>query len=289
MRAFSVQSVGSWALGALRRAWLERRAPPLAAPPRGGTAAAAVLAGAVGLAALAGAQAAWARAEAWAVEFGGVATLALTGPAETRPERLHAARTVLFQTQGVLSLTPLGPGSLPPPWRGQLQDVEAPELFAVELRGTPPPADLVNLRLAAEAPGAVYDDHAAWSGPLLAEAEAARRDALLWAGAGLAGGAGAVGAAALGALRGRRAEIGVLLMAGVSPARLRGSAGRRLGLAAGLAAAAGAGLVGAGLVLSGDFGGLAWALAAPAVLGPTAAAVAGARLGLRRAMREAEA
>jgi cell division transport system permease protein len=287
---------------AARAAWAERATPPLAG--RRGLRDLApglicLVFGALIFGALAAATSAERLARAWTAEFGAAATLIVAGPAQGRAARFEAAVAALETTPGIIGVRPLpveerraliapwlGPGEVAPP--------DPPPMAAVRLGEDPPDPDMLALRLREEAPGAVYDDHAAWRGPLLGAAGLARD--VGWGAAAAAGAAGAAAAAVSAAAwtAQGRGDQRLLRGLGASAAQVtRAWAGRAAGRAL-LWGGLGAGLAALALGAPGWWGnaavpvapqgaGWAWAAAAPALLGLSA--WAGARLALRPALR----
>ncbi|MDF2233494.1 hypothetical protein P2H44_13115 [Albimonas sp. CAU 1670] len=285
---------------AARRAWVERGAPPLA-PRSGGAPAAAFLCAFVAALALAAGVAGERLSRAWTAEFGQAATLVAFGPPEAAERDFKAALEVLDTTPGIASVRVLEAPerrALLAPWLGpgQAAPVEPPPMAAVRLSGAGPDPRMLALRLAEEAPGAAFDDHSGWRGPLQSAADDARR--IGWGAAGLAGGLGALLCALIaGAWTARaRDDQRLLRRMGAERAQLRRAWAGRAGWRAFLGGALGAGLAAA--ALAGPE--LAWgpaarlpiapagwdwlALAAPAPL-LALAAWAGARLALRPALR----
>ncbi|WP_109312914.1 ABC transporter permease [Ruegeria sp. AU67] len=132
-------------------------------------------------------------ADRWASELAGAATLRINAPAEQLSAQTEAALTVLAQTPGVASaraLTAEEQVALLSPWFGPdlpLDTLPIPQLIEI-IEGEP---DLdtagLRLRLGAEVPGAVLDDHSRWREPLVEAANSLRR--LGWVSILLIGGA----------------------------------------------------------------------------------------------------
>jgi cell division transport system permease protein len=86
---------------------------------------------------------------------------------------VNAPGLVLANAEHLFLLEPrLGAGNL-------LDDLPAPRLIEARTAGPGPEAARLQARLDAAAPGAVYDDHALWRGPLVRAATALRRPAWL--------------------------------------------------------------------------------------------------------------
>ena len=132
-------------------------------------------------------------AERWATELAGAATLRINAPADQLAAQTEAALTVLNQTPGVASaraLTAEEQAALLSPWFGPdlpLDTLPIPQLIEI-VEGEPGlDAAGLRLRLGAEVPGAVLDDHTRWREPLVDAAMSLRR--LGWISILLIGGA----------------------------------------------------------------------------------------------------
>ncbi len=132
-------------------------------------------------------------ADRWASELAGAATLRISAPAEQRAAQTEAALVVLQQTPGVASaraLTNEEQAALLSPWFGPdlpLDTLPVPQLIEI-IEGAPGlDAAGLRLRLGAEVPGAVLDDHGRWREPLVDAARSLRR--LGWISILLIGGA----------------------------------------------------------------------------------------------------
>ena len=121
-------------------------------------------------------------ASRWSEALARTATIRLSAPAEQVQIQTDAILAALATTPGIASFRLIDPTetkALLEPWFGPDLPVEAlpiPRLF--EIVDAEPPYDSEGLRqrLAAEAPGAVLDDHTRWRRPM---AEAASRIRLL--------------------------------------------------------------------------------------------------------------
>lgn len=119
-------------------------------------------------------------ADRWEGELAQSSTIRISAPAGQVAAQTQAALRVLDQTPGVVSaraLTPEEQAALLEPWFGPdlpLAGLPVPQL--IEVRETPEGFDAqgLRLRLGAEAPGAVLDDHTRWRRPLVAAAERMR-------------------------------------------------------------------------------------------------------------------
>ncbi len=297
--------------GARRRAgaarlWAERRRPALAASAGAAGRApwvAAFAAGALMAAGIAAGVSGERLARAWTAEFGQAATLMALGPAEARARDFEAAVRALESTPGIAEvrvMTAEERRALLAPWLGPelAAPADPPPMAAVTVEGAGPDPETLALRLQGEAPGAVYDDHSGWRGPLLSAAGDAR--AAGWGAAGAAATLGglAAGWAAAGwtaaaredqrLLRRMGAEAGLLRRAWPGRAAWRGLWGGLWGAVAAAAALAGPEAIwGAAARVPVAPRGPEWLALAAA--GPFAAlaAWAGARLALRAALRGA--
>ena len=132
-------------------------------------------------------------ADRWGSELAGAATLRINAPVEQLAAQTEAALTVLSQTPGVASaraLTTEEQVALLSPWFGPdlpLDALPVPQL--IEITEGEPGLDAagLRLRLGAEVPGAVLDDHSRWREPLVEAANSLRR--LGWVSILLIGGA----------------------------------------------------------------------------------------------------
>ena len=119
-------------------------------------------------------------ADEWHSDLAGVATVRFSASEDERGEKLKAVLEVLRTTPGIAQVRVLSPdeqAALIAPWLGEgvdLSGLPAPQLVDVSLEGTGPDADALQQRLDLTVSGVVYDDHAAWRGPLTAAAVALR-------------------------------------------------------------------------------------------------------------------
>jgi cell division transport system permease protein len=126
--------------------------------------------------ALALALAAGRLAETWASEIADTATLQVFASDEAMEEQARAALDVLRQTPGVRSVRMVDLAEqekLLEPWLGPevpMESLPLPLLIEVATDRDRLNPESLALRLEAEAPGAVFDDHAAWRQPLIATA-----------------------------------------------------------------------------------------------------------------------
>ncbi|MCE5973581.1 cell division protein FtsX [Sinirhodobacter sp. WL0062] len=229
-------------------------------------------------------------ADRWSEALARSATIRISAPAEQMQAQVQAVLGVLSTTPGIASYRPLEPEEMKAllgPWFGPDLPVDSlplPQLIEVTETAKGIDAEGLRLRLAAEVPGAVLDDHTRWRRPLVAAAERLRMLGLL--SLVLIGGAmaGMITLAAQAALAANGQVIRVLRLVGARDAfiakafvrrfTLRGLAGAALGTGAGMIAIAllpatdeaGAFLTGLG------FAGAGWLW--PLVIPPLAAVVA---------------
>ncbi|MEL6619291.1 MAG: FtsX-like permease family protein [Pseudomonadota bacterium] len=180
----------------------------------------------------------------WGDELAQTATIRIVAPADQRAIQTTAALQVLDTTPGVASARALSDDeqvALLAPWFGaelSLDSLPVPRLIEV---GTSDGFDAtgLRLRLAAEVPGAVLDDHGRWRAPLV---QAATRLRLLgWAAAGLilAAVAAMVTLAANAALAANAQVVAVLRLVGATDSFIAQAFVRRFTLRALIGAAAG--------------------------------------------------
>lgn len=188
----------------------------------------------------------------WRDALAGSATLRISAPAEQMAAQTDRALKILSETPGVAEARALSPEeqrALLEPWFGPDLPVESlpvPQLIEVRESGQGYDGDGLRLRLQAELPGAVLDDHTRWRRPLVQAA--GRLKILGWAAIGLI--FGAMGAmitlAANAALAANAQVIQVLRLIGATDAyiarafvrrfTLRALAGATLGMVVGLLA-----------------------------------------------------
>ena len=112
-------------------------------------------------------------ADRWEAELAGTATIRISAPADQRDAQTEAVLTALAQTPGIATTRVIGEAeqiSLLEPWFGQelpLDTLRLPVLIEVTEEGNGPDPVGLRQRLAAEAPGAVYDNHGRWRAPLI--------------------------------------------------------------------------------------------------------------------------
>ena len=184
-------------------------------------------------------------ARTWGEALARASTLRISAPASEIAAQTQAALRVLETTPGVASaraLTPDEQTALLAPWFGPdlpLDRLPVPQLIEVQEPADGYDAAGLRLRLAAEVPGAVLDDHARWRRPLV---EAAARLRLLgWVSMALIAAATAamVTLAAHAALAANAQVIGVLRLVGATDRYIAGAFVRRFTWRALAGAAAG--------------------------------------------------
>lgn len=229
-------------------------------------------------------------AERWAGALERTATVRLSAAADQIDQQTKSVLALLATTPGIASaraLTDDEQRKLLEPWFGPGLPVEAlplPRLIEVTEDGNGYDAEGLRQRLAAEAPGAVFDDHTRWREPL---AVAASRLRLLgWLAIGLIGltMAAMITLAANASLAANAQVIGVLRLVGARDSYIARAFVRRFTLRAILGAGAGAllGMLGVAILPSADaagafltglgFQGAGWFL--PLILPPLAGFVA---------------
>lgn len=229
-------------------------------------------------------------AERWSGALERTATVRLSAPEDQIAQQVKAVLDVLATTPGIASARALSEDeqrALLEPWFGPDLPVEAlplPRLIEVVEDGAGYDGVGLRQRLAAEAPGAVLDDHTRWRAPMAQAAARLRLLGLLSIGLIAAAMAAMITLAANASLAANAQVIKVLRLVGARDAYIARAFVRRFTLraAAGAALGALAGLVGvfllpaaneAGGFLTGlGFQGLGWLW--PFVLPPLAAAVA---------------
>lgn len=229
-------------------------------------------------------------ADRWGAELAQGATVRLSAPADQMQIQTDAALSAVQSTAGVADARVLSDAdqqALLTPWFGEGLDLSRlPVPRLIEIRSAPGGFDAegLRLRLAAEAPGAVLDDHSRWRQPLQ---QSARRLRLLGAVSTLliaATTAAIIVLAAHAALSANAQVIRVLRLVGATDAyianafvrrfTLRAASGSVIGMAfAMLGLAALRPVAGAEGILAGvGFGGWSWLL--PLTIPPLAAMVA---------------
>ena len=229
-------------------------------------------------------------ADRWAGDLARSATLRISAPADQMATQIDRALKLLGQTPGVATARALSveeQAALLSPWFGagvDLSGLPVPRL--IEIRETAEGYDAagLRLRLAAEVPGGVLDDHGRWRRPLVEAANSLRRLGFFSMALIFGALAAMVTLAANAALAANAQIIGVLRLIGATDAyiarafvrrfTIRGFGGAAVGTALGVvgvvllpeASAEGGLLTGLGFV------GIGWFL--PAIIPLIAATVA---------------
>ncbi len=119
-------------------------------------------------------------ADRWGSELARSSTLRISAPADQMTAQTEAALNVLATTKGVASARALDQDeqrALLEPWFGPdlpIDSLPIPRLIEVIEVGAGYDSEGLRLRLAAEAPGAVLDDHTRWRKPLVRAANRLR-------------------------------------------------------------------------------------------------------------------
>jgi len=192
-------------------------------------------------------------ADRWASELARSATLRITAPEDQVAAQTDAALKILRQTPGIARARALSTeeqAALLAPWFGpglDLDTLPVPQLIEVMEDEQGYDAAGLRLRLAAEVPGAVLDDHTRWRKPLVEAANSLRR--LGWISILLIGGAMAamITLAANAALAANAQVIEVLRLVGARDSYIAGAFVRRFTLRA---------LIGAGIGVALGLGGV---------------------------------
>jgi len=243
-------------------------------------------------------------AERWGNELARSSTLRISAPAGQMAAQTEAALNLLRTTKGVARARALDADeqrALLEPWFGPdlaIERLPVPQLIEIIEEGEGFYATGLRLRLAAEVPGAVLDDHTRWRRPLVRAA--ARLRFLGWLSLLLIGGATAamITLAAKAALAANSQVISVLRLVGARDDYIalafvrrftwRSFLGAALGVAAGCAAVAlfAAADPGGGFLTGLGFQGLTWLL--PLIIPPLAALAgfAATRNAARKTLKE---
>lgn len=119
-------------------------------------------------------------ADRWSQALARTATVRISAPQEQMATQTAAALEALRQTAGIEQVRPLDSAdhmNLLRPWFGDAVPIDAlplPQLIEVVVAENGFDAQALRLRLSAEAPGAVLDDHTRWRAPLVRAAERLR-------------------------------------------------------------------------------------------------------------------
>lgn len=218
-------------------------------------------------------------AAGWEAALADTATVRVAAPEGQLAAQTEAALEVLRTTAGVASARVLGKDetqALLAPWLGPglpLDDLPLPRLIAVTTAPEGFDAAGLQLRLSAETPGAVLDDHGRWRAPLATAAARLRAVAAAAGALTLVTLAAVVVLAAQSALAAHAQVIAVLRLVGARDAFIARAFVRRFTLRALGGALAGTALGLAAVAFVPDIG-AALGLAGATTLGPGAVAVA---------------
>ena len=119
-------------------------------------------------------------ADRWSAELSRTATVRISAPEGQMDIQSQAVLKVLETTPGIASarvMSDVEQHKLLEPWFGPdlpLDDLPIPRLVEVIEETNGPDIEGLRLRLAAEAPGAVFDDHTRWREPLVSAASRLR-------------------------------------------------------------------------------------------------------------------
>lgn len=229
-------------------------------------------------------------ADRWANSLAREATIRISAPPDQMETRVANVLAVLRQTPGVASfreLTNAEMRDLLKPWFGPDLPVDAlplPRLIAVTQTARGVDAEGLRLRLRAEAPGALFDDHTRWRRPLVAAAKYIRLLGVLSLMLIFGAMAGMITLAAQAALAANGQVIRTLRLVGARDAfiarafvrrfTIRGLAGAGLGTVPGMIAVAALPATNAagGFLAGPGFVGLGWLW--PLAIPPLAAIIA---------------
>jgi cell division transport system permease protein len=226
----------------------------------------------------------------WSAALTNTATIRISAPADQLDLQTQAVLDLLAQTPGIASARALSDDeerALLAPWFGTdlpLDALALPRLIEVTEDGTGYDGEGLRQRLAAEAPGAVLDDHTRWRQPLAVAADRLRLLGLLSIALIVGAMAAMIGLAANAALSANAQVIRVLRLVGAKDSYIARAFVRRFTLRALAGAAVGAlaGTIGIALLPATDtagafmtglgFQGTGWLW--PLVLPPMAAVIA---------------
>ena len=159
-------------------------------------------------------------ADRWDEELARTSTIRISAPEGQLAAQSEAVLEVLRTTPGIASarvMSEVEQRALLEPWFGPdlpLETLPVPRLIEVTEGGDGPDMDGLRLRLSAEAPGAVLDDHTRWRRPLVSAANRLRLLAFVSIFLIASSTAAMVTLAAQSALSANGREIGVLRLIG---------------------------------------------------------------------------
>ncbi len=111
-------------------------------------------------------------ADSWSLDLAQTATVRIVAPGAEIDQQAQAALSALRTTPGIASAEILdnqAQAALLEPWLGEdlpIDNLPLPKLIEITISGEGPDIANLTLRLAAEAPGARFDDHSKWRQPL---------------------------------------------------------------------------------------------------------------------------
>ena len=161
-------------------------------------------------------------AQRWGDELARTATIRIVAPEDQRAQQTAAALAVLQTTPGIAQARALSDAeqqALLAPWFGSnlpLDSLPVPRLIEIVASEQGFDATGLRLRLAAEVPGAVLDDHGRWRSPLVSAAQRLRLVGWFVAGLILAAVAAMVTLAANAALAANAQVVAVLRLVGAT-------------------------------------------------------------------------
>jgi cell division transport system permease protein len=239
-------------------------------------------------------------AEAWRAESVHAATLTIIAEEAEIEDQARTALAILQETDGIAGIRFLEPAeqrALLAPWLGTeiaFDDLLMPVMIDVTVDPARLDPEALGQRLAAAAPGAVFEDHGAWQLPRAAAAERLAQVAALAALLPLLALGAAASLAGRAAATGARGSIDLLLDLGFSEKQVARILGARLARRLLLGAVIGG--VAAVVVLlwleppaatpgpGAGFAGWSWALVPLAIMAGAAIARLGAALAIRRSL-----
>lgn len=192
-------------------------------------------------------------ADRWGAQLARTATVRISAPAEAQAAQTEAALAALAQTPGIASaraLTDAESLALLEPWLGNGLEpgtLPVPQLIEIVEGGSGYDEDGLRLRLAAEAPDAILDNHSVWRQPLVSAARRLRTIGLVAVALIGLTMVAIIVLAANAALSANAQVIRVLRLVGARDAFIAGAFVRRFTLRALIGAAAGS-LAGAATV-----------------------------------------
>lgn len=235
-----VESLGAWSAA-------DRVVPPTGHTGRLSMFTAAVMAF-LAVLTLALSLAAQRLSDRWEQSLSDTATVRIAAPADQAAAQLARVREVLATTPGVAGARVLEPAetqALLAPWFGPDLPVETlplPVLIDVAIEAGGLDGEGLRLRLAAEAPDAVFDDHTRWRAPVVQAAGRLRLLALVSLALIGAATAAMIALAAQAALAANGQVIGVLRLVGAGDAYIARAFVRRFTIRAATGATAGTAL-----------------------------------------------